>query len=515
MGQKLCQIILSVFLIISYQASVAQSPSFLTDSLDNYIERGMKQWQIPGLAIAIVKDGKVILSKCYGIKELGKEDKVDENTLFIIASNSKLFTGTAIAELDYEKKLSLNDKVTKYIPWFSLYDSTSTKLVNIRDVLCHRLGTKTFQGDFTFWNSNLPKDSIIWKMRYLKPTGEFRQDYGYCNAGFLVAGEILAKVSGLSWEEYVKQHILTPLSMKNTYMNTAGLASRTNVAYPHNNLYSSITKIPFDNVDNLGPATSMVSNVKDLTKWLLLQLDSGRYEGKQVLPWAVLQKTRDVNIITGSRKSTVYPIHFRGYGLGVNTADYAGRQVYWHTGGAFGHVTNVCFVPEEKLGITILTNNDNQNFFEALRYQILDAYLGVPYSDRSKFQWGFFEQNKKELDNELAILKKRVEKKTIPEIKLEDFAGEYFNTVYGKITINKSGNMLICRFQHHPDLIGYMEYMDNNEFRITYSNIGYGIYPAKFSLADGKPTSVEIRANDFVESDAYIFVKPIKTVTAN
>ena len=515
MGQKLCQIFLSVFLIISYQASVAQPPAFLTDSLDNYIERGMRQWQIPGLAIAIVKDGKVILSKGYGIKELGKEDKVDENTLFIIASNSKLFTGTAIAKLDYEKKLSLNDKVTKHIPWFSLYDSTSTKLVNIRDVLCHRLGTKTFQGDFTFWDSNLPKDSIIWKMRYLKPTGEFRQDYGYCNAGFLVAGEILAKVSGLSWEEYVQQHILTPLSMKNTYMNTAGLARRTNVAYPHNNLYSSITKIPFDNVDNLGPATSMVSNVKDLTKWLLFQLDSGRYEGKQVLPWAVVQKTRDVNIITGSRKSTVYPIHFRGYGLGVNTADYAGRQVYWHTGGAFGHVTNVCFVPEEKLGITILTNNDNQNFFEALRYQLLDAYLGVPYSDRSKFQWGFFEQNKKELDNELTILKKRVENKTVHEVKLEDFAGEYFNTVYGKITITKSGNMLICRFQHHPDLIGYMEYMDNNEFRITYSNIGYGIYPAKFSLTDGKPTSVEIRANDFVESDAYIFVKPTKTVATN
>lgn len=515
MGQKLCQILLSAFFLISCQASVAQSPAFITDSLDNYIERGMKQWQIPGLAIAIVKDGKVILSKGYGIKELGKEDKVDENTLFIIASNSKLFTGTAIAKLDYEKKLSLNDKVTKYIPWFSLYDSTSTRLVNIRDVLCHRLGTKTFQGDFTFWDSNLPKDSIIWKMRYLKPTGEFRQDYGYCNAGFLVAGEILAKVSGLSWEEYVQQNILTPLSMKNTYMNTAGLASRTNVAYPHNNLYSSITKIPFDNVDNLGPATSMVSNVRDLTKWLLFQLDSGRYEGKQVLPWAVLQKTRDINIITGSRKSTVYPIHFRGYGLGVNTADYAGRQVYWHTGGAFGHVTNVCFVPEEKLGITILTNNDNQNFFEALRYQLLDAYLSVPYSDRSKFQWGFFDQNKKELDNELTILKKRVEKKTIPEIKLEDFAGEYFNTVYGNITINKSGNMLICRFQHHPDLIGYMEYMDNNEFRITYSNIGYGIFPAKFSLTDGKPTSVEIRANDFVESDAYIFVKPGKTGSGN
>jgi CubicO group peptidase (beta-lactamase class C family) len=256
-------------LFLGYNAT-AQNPSFVSDSLDKYIERGMKQWQIPGLAIAIVKDGKVILSKGYGVRELGKDDKVDENTLFIIASNSKLFTGTAIAKLDHEKKLSLNDRITRYIPWFSLYDSTSTKLANIRDMLCHRLGTKTFQGDFTFWDSNLAKDSIIWKMRYLKPPGEFRQDYGYCNSAFLVAGQVLEKVTGQTWEKYVEENILVPLGMNNTYMNTTGLGQRNNVAYPHNNLYSSITKIPFDNVDNLGPATSMVSNVKDITKWLTL-----------------------------------------------------------------------------------------------------------------------------------------------------------------------------------------------------------------------------------------------------
>jgi len=504
---KHTRLITICLLLLISSLSNAQQPSFVSDSLDSYIERGMKQWQIPGLAIAIVKNGKVVLSKGYGVRELGKDDKVDENTLFIIASNSKLFTGTAIAKLDHEKKLSLNDKVTQYIPWFRLYDSTSGKLANIRDMLCHRLGTKTFQGDFTFWDSNLPKDSIIWKMRYLKPTGEFRQDYGYCNSAFLVAGEILTKVTGISWENYVQENMLTPLGMRNTYMNTTGLANRVNVAAPHNNLFSSITKIPFDNVDNLGPATSMVSNVNDLTKWLLLQLDSGKYMGKQVLPWAVLQKTRDINIITGSRKSTVYPTHFRGYGLGVYSTDYAGKQVYWHTGGAFGHVTNVCFVPEENLGITILTNNDNQSFFEALRYQLLDAYLGVSYADRSKFQWGFFEQGKKKLDEELSALQEKVNKKNLPEIKPENFTGDYFNTVYGKITITKSGNMLICRFQHHPDLIGYMEYMDNNEYRLTYSNIGYGIYPAKFSIKDGKVIAVEIKANDFVESDAYIFVK--------
>lgn len=496
-----------IFGTLSFLSSFSQTPRFVSDSLDNYIERGMKQWQIPGLSISIVKDGKVILQKGYGIREIGKEGKVDENTLFIIASNSKLFTGTSMAKLDVEKKLSLNDKITKYIPWFKLYDSNSTRMVTIKDMLCHRLGTKTFQGDFTFWNSNLPKDSIVWKMRYLKPTGQFRQDYGYCNAAFLVAGQVLQRVTGQTWESYVQDNVLTPLGMSNTYMNTAGLAQRNNVAVPHNNLYTSLVKIPFDNVDNLGPATSMVSNVKDLTKWLLLQLDSGRYEGKRILPWDVLQKTRDISILTGSRKSTVYPTHFRGYGLGVYATDYNGKQVYWHTGGAFGHVTNVCFVPEENLGITILTNNDNQNFFEALRYQLLDAYLGVPYTDRSKFQWGFYIQGKKDADNQLAALKKRVDKKNTPEIPLDYFTGDYFNTVYGKITISKNDDKLICRFQHHPELVGSLEYMDNNEFRVTYSNIGYGIYPARFSLKAGKPVAVEVQVNDFIETDNYLFVK--------
>lgn len=164
--------VLSAILVLALPFTTkAQIPSFITDSLDSYIERGMKQWQIPGLAIAIVKDGKVLLSKGFGVRELGKEEKVDENTLFIIASNSKLFTGTALAKAEFDKKLSLNDNVTQYIPWFRLYDSNSTRLANIRDMLSHRIGLKTFQGDFTFWDSNLPKDSILWKMRYLKPVG--------------------------------------------------------------------------------------------------------------------------------------------------------------------------------------------------------------------------------------------------------------------------------------------------------------------------------------------------------
>ena len=502
MKLRIINILAGIFL--SCQPALSQEPSFIRDSLDQYIERGMKQWQIPGLAMAIVKDGKVVFMKGYGVREMGQAAKVDEQTLYIIASNSKLFTGTAIAKLDHEKKLSLNDKVIRHIPWFRLYDSAVTKMANLRDMLCHRIGLKTFQGDFTFWDSNLPKDSIVWKMRYLKPTREFRQDYGYCNSAFLVAGQVLEKVTGMSWENYVKENVLVPLGMNNTYMNTAGLGDKNNVASPHNNLYGPLSRIPFDNIDNLGPATSMVSNVSDLTKWLILQLDSGKYQGRQVLPWEVIQTTRDINILTGSRKSEIYPTHFRGYGLGLYSTDYNGKQVYWHTGGAFGHVTNVCFIPEEKLGITILTNNDNQSFFEALRYQIMDAYLNVPYTDRNKFQWGFFAQGKQIMDRKIEIMQNRVDKKNLPA-SLASYAGKYYNRVYGSITITPKGNQLECRFEHHPFLIGYMDYMDNNEFRMSYSHKGYGIYPARFTLKDGKPMAVEIKANEFVEDDAYLF----------
>lgn len=498
-----------LFGLFIYSQINAQLPTFITDSLDKYIERGMRQWDVPGLAIAIVKDGKVIIQKGYGVRDIHKKGKVDENTLFIIASNSKLFTGTALAKLEYDKKLSLNDKVTQYIPWFKLWDSTSTQLATIRDVVTHRLGTKTFQGDFTFWDSNLPKDSIIWKMRYLRPSGLFRQDYGYCNSGYVVAGEIIKQVSGQSWENFIKENVLQPLGMSNTYMNTAGMAERKNVALPHNNTYSNLTVIPFDQVDNLGPATSMVSNVKDLSKWLLLQLDSGRFYSNKVLPWAVLQKTRDANITVSNRKNSYYPSHFRTYGLGVFSTDYNGKQVFWHTGGAFGYVTNVCFVPEENLGITILTNNDNQSFFEALRYQLLDAFLGVSYTDRSKFFYQFAANSKKEQETSLQNLNNRVNKSSKPPVALNEYAGDYFNTVYGKITIAKTDrpNTLTVHFQHHPQLTGYLEYMDNNEFRITYTPISYGIFPAKFSLQNGKPIAVEIKASDFVEYDTYLFEK--------
>jgi CubicO group peptidase (beta-lactamase class C family) len=486
----------------------AQTPSFIRDSIDSYINKGLKDWDLPGLAIVVVKDGKVVVMKGYGYRDIDKKTNVDENTLFMIASNTKLFTGTVMSKLDYEKKISLNDKITNYFPDYKLYLPSTTELVTIRDLLSHRIGTKTFQGDFTFWNSNLSRSEIMHRMRLLKPVAQFRQDYGYCNSCFLTAGEVVQKVTGIPWEKYVQDSILSMLNMTHSTTISNGMESKQNVAVPYTDNYvEKISRVPYDQWDNLGPAASIISNVNDLSHWLFFQLDSGRYNGKRILPWSVLQQTRDVNIITNSRKSALFPIHFRGYGLGLFSADYNGKQIYWHTGGAGGMVSNVCFVPEEKLGIAILTNNDNQSFFEALRYQVLDAYLGVPWVNRSKQMLAPSQVERKEQLEKLATWKEKLKLAAKPPMALTDYTGEYTNELYGTMTMNQKDGHLVARFNSHKDLVANLSYLEKDEWLLQYENVLYGVFVVKFTTSNGKVNSVEIKANDFVEYDPYTFTK--------
>jgi CubicO group peptidase (beta-lactamase class C family) len=495
------------FLVLVCSYNYAQ-PNFIKDSLEQYIQQGMKDWQIPGLSIVIVKDGKVVTMKGYGVRDItDATSTVDENTLFMIASNTKLFTGTALAQLEVNKKLSLNDKINKYFLDFELYDKNSSEIVSIRDMLSHRIGTKTFQGDFTFFDGNLSRSQIMYKMRFLKPSAVFRQDYGYCNSCFLTAGEIIPLVSGKPWEVYVYDSILAPLQMTQTLALSKGINFVKNSAKAYTTSFTGqINKVPYDVWDNLAPAASIVSNVKDLSNWLYMQLNNGKFNGKQIIPTAAILRTRDINVMTGSRKSTLYPINFRGYGLGVFAADYNGKQMYWHTGGASGMVSNVCFVPEENLGIAILTNNDNQNFFEALRYQILDAYLGVPYVNRSQQQLTGFIKGEKEAINEIKALQARI-KNNPPPLSLDSYVGEYNNELYGKIIVDKKDNYLTINFNGHDNLTATVKYLDNDTWLIEYNNILFGIHPLKFKVSNKQITTVDIKVNDFVEYDAYTFTK--------
>ena len=266
-------------LVLAWSLGKAQQPSFIVDSLDSYIRQGLKDWDIPGLSIVIIKDGKVVTMKGYGVRNLQTQQPVDEHTLFMIASNTKLFTGTALALLDTRGALSLNDRITKYFPNYRLYDTITTQLVTIRDMLTHRIGTKTFQGDFSFWNTKLSREEIMKRMRLLKPSQQFRQDYGYCNSCYLTAGEVIPKVTGKKWEDFVQDSMITPLEMSSTMVLSTGVAQKPNVATPYTTSYTgTLQQVPFDNWNNLAPAASIISNVSDLSHWLKMQLDSGRYK---------------------------------------------------------------------------------------------------------------------------------------------------------------------------------------------------------------------------------------------
>lgn len=485
----------------------SQTPAFISDSLDSYIQRGLKDWQIPGLAIVIVKDGKVVVMKGYGVKSTSGNEPVDENTLFMIASNTKLFTATALAGLEYDKKLSLDDKVTKYLPDFQLYDPLSTQLVSIRDILSHRIGTKTFQGDFTFWNSSLSREEIIHRIRLLKPSATFRQTWGYCNSCFLTAGQIIPKVTGLQWEDYVTDSLLLPLKMAHTYTSLKKLPAGVTLAQPYTTAFTgALHTVPLDQWDNLGPAADLISTVSDLSHWLLFQLDSGRYEGQRVVPFPVLQKTRSINTMISSQRSSVLPTHFSGYGLGVEVGDYNGRQVYWHTGGAGGMVSVLTFVPEEKLGLAILTNQDNQGFFVALRHQILDAYLGVGYHNRSEFALRGFAKEMQDTLKTINGWKIRV-KGVTPPLPLSAYCGHYTHPLYGSLDIQQKDKGLTVKFNSHANLSATLDYMDNNEWLLKYDNIEYGIFSTTFKTAGNKVISLDTRQSDFVEIDGYTFTK--------
>ena len=505
------------FLLFSYlliQVKLqAQTPAFVTDSLDRYIKRNMAEGKIPGLAIAIVENGKVIVLKGYGIRQLGKPDSVDANTLFYVASNTKLFTATALANLAEEKKLNLDDKVLKYLPDFALYDTLATKMATIRDLLGHRLGVKAYEGDFVYWNSNYSLQDVMKNLRLLKPAGQFRQDYSYSNAGFVTAGLIIPKVTGQPWNSYVDQTILKPLGMTNTYLLTANYARRKNIAYGYTNCCTSggeLMEVAFDNLDNLGPAGGMISSVNDISRWLVMQVDSGRYAGKRILPYSVLEETRRPNTIISYQKHPVAPFTYDFYCLGIGLVDYQHMDVYSHTGGAFGFHTNTTFVPSRKLGIVILMNQDNSNFHEALRFQILDAYAKAPYTDRGSYFLQRTLRRDKKQNQDIKDLENRVAKNNQTPIPLAAYTGTFTNPIYGTIKVDidptsKAKNSLLIHFQHHPDLTARLDYMDKDEFRITFSNPRFGTAPALFTTKNGKGVSVDVKATDFVDFEPYRF----------
>jgi len=491
-----------------YAITFFSQNSFLKDSLDVYVQREMKKWQIPGVAVSVVKDGKVIVCKGYGTTELNGKNKVDEQTLFQIASNSKAFTGTALAMLDVSKKISLDDKVKKWIPYFDLKEQYAANEATVKDMLCHRIGFQTFQSDFLNWNCNLSRTDVIKAMKTVTPVNSFRYKYGYCNSAFLVAGEVIKAATDTSWDDFIQHHFLNPLNMNRSSTRYEKIATDKNAAKPYTILNDKIELLDYANIDNIGPAASMNSCVKDLSNWLLCQLDSGKLNGKQVIPYKAITLTRTPNIISGRGGNPNYPgNHFSLYGLGWGIKDVEGKVMYEHTGGADGFVTSVCVIPEFNLGIVVLTNTDVNSLFLALREQIIQSYLNKPYQNISE---NYFkrnlEENKKQVDEINQWKKAATENKNKFEF-TNQLIGKYSNEVYGEIEIKNVGGELIVYFSKHIGAIGKLNFMGNNEMLCEYSYKTWGIQKLKLNTNGNQLKSITVKVNDFVDFLDYEFVK--------
>ncbi len=488
---------------------------FLEDSLDNYINKAIIDWNVPGLAIAIVKDGKVVINKGYGVKSIITKEKVDENTLFQIASNTKAFTGTALAMLNNEKRISMDEKVSKYLPYFKLKDPLASSNTTIRDLLCHRIGFQTFQGDFLNWASNLTRKEIIEKMYLTEAVNPFRYRFGYCNSAFLAAGEVIPAATDTSWDVFVTKRLLNPLKMNRTTTNFSAILSDPNACKPYTILDGKLIELPYNSMDNIAPAASLNSSVNDLTHWLLMQLDSGRYANTQVVPFKALMQTRTSQMLVGDVNSKTFPQkHFNTYGMGWFMSDYYGKKVYEHSGGANGFVTITCFIPEINMGVTVLTNTDANNLFDALKQQIIDLYLNAPYRNYSDL---YLKRNKESVladQIELDKLKKTTETKPSLSFPIINYTGSYQNEFYGNIIIaetdkklKKENQVLKINFEHHPQTIGYLSPLGENKFLCRYSDAVWGIQVIDFTAKDEKINAVKIKVNDYIDYLSYDFIK--------
>src|ERR1035437_4768401 len=410
--------------------------------LDAWVARSMQTFEVPGMAVAIVKDGKIVVAKGYGVRKLGDPTPVDEFTMFGIGSNTKAFTTAALATLVDEGKLSWDDPVYQRLPGFVMYDPYVSHEMTIRHLLTHRSGMGLGEGDLLFWpHSTYTREEIIHKLRFMKPASSFRSHYAYDNLLYMTAGQIILAVTGTSWDDYIRQRIFAPLGMNHSNVTNINIKPADNVAFPHSRMENKLQVIPFEDLDNAGPAGAINSCAADMAKWVQLQLNRGKFPD------------RDGRLFSEQRSNemwsaqTILPIDnyssplsglkptFADYALGWELRDYHGRKLVGHTGGVGGFVSRVMLVPEENLGVVVLTNAEEGGAFDSILYHVLDHYFGLPPPDWS----AAFKTLKDTEEKEAAETMKKAEGSRAtdskPSLPLDKYAGVYNDAWYGPITI--------------------------------------------------------------------------------
>lgn len=439
--------------------------------IDAYAEKAREDWNVPGFAVGIVKDDKVVFLKGYGVRELNKPEKVDEHTLFAIASNSKAFTAASLAILVDEGKLKWDDKVAKYLPDFQMYDPYVTSEMTVRDLVSHHSGLDTFSGDLLWYQTTYNTDEILRRVRFLKPTSGFRTKFGYQNLMFIAAGRVVEKISGKTWAQFVREKILTPLGMNDTETSVKDFKPGENIALPHNESGGKLRTLVFDNVDGAAGAAALNSSVADITKWLRLQLAHGKFEGKQIYSEQRAGEMWSPNTIIATNPFPAQDAPtqmFSAYGLGWFLQDYRGRKIVQHGGGLDGMISQTAMMPSENLGLVVLTNSET-GVNTIMMNKIFDVFLNV----EPKRNWSA-ERLKRVADNKAKAAKDDAEivaarvPNTKPSLELQNYAGKYTDELYGDATVAEENGKLVLRFVQSPNFVADLEHWNYDTFQIHW-----------------------------------------------
>lgn len=434
---------------------------------NTYVKNAVDSFELPGLTIAIVKEGEIAFENAYGYKDLNSKTALNSESVFAIASLSKAFTAAAIGVLVDEGKLNWTDRVDEYIPSFRLSDEYVASQLTIEDLLCHRSGFNTFDGDLLWYGTNYSREEIIQRFEKYKMSYDFRTKYGYQNIMFIIAGEVVKEVSGMSWEDFMEKRIFEPLEMKHSYATFKGFQSESNKALPH-------TKGELDDIrsyDNSGGAAAISSNVVDLTHWITMWLNGGIYKDDTLLSKSTHAKLLEMHTpIAPSSFDQQNGTAFKGYTQGWFVMNYGNQKVAYHGGGLPGYISKIFILPSEGIGGIILSNGET-SLPTALMYSSIDEFsYGKSETDWAKTYLSFSRRYETYLDKKVEerLAMRGKSKSNIPE---SEILGEYEDAVYGSSIIEKKDGKLFVRLLPAEAIFNStMEHWHQNTYRIKFKD---------------------------------------------
>ncbi len=467
--------------------------------LENYYQKSIADWNVPGMAVAIVSADSILFARGFGVCDVEKPAKVDENTLFAVASNTKAFTSTALAILVDEGKLRWDDKVQQHLSWFRLYDPYVSYNITIKDLLSHRSGLKTFSGDLIWYGSNYSREEVIRKAAFLKPSYGFRERFGYSNIMYLTAGEIIPQLTNQSWDNFVEQRLLRPIGMMRSVLHVSDLKEISNVAQPHTYVNGELIKLPWLAWDNIGPAGSLISSAKDMGLWLQFNLNLGKAGNQQIVSSQrirELQQAQTVNDISQTSSQLFPSTHFKAYGMGWSLMDYLGKKIVSHNGGYDGMISQTVLIPEMNLGFVILTNSLSSIYYP-LMYKTLDVLLGnTDQRDWSAAIHELIELGDKAAKEEREKIESQMNPQLPASLPLEAFTGLYSCSIYDSVEVRMVNDQLYLSMMSTPDFQGPLTHYRSNTFKV--------VFPAAPSLPPGFATFSINRSGDVENLEIFI-----------